>query len=182
MTRSTLFTSLALSFGCAIGCSTPVPPETPVNQGDVDSRSSTTVTAMVPGTNITDRDSTGSQPAPQSLPTDGTSSTDATKERTGKGAGSGFDNPKDKDASTEPAAMEQGNSDVDINRTKQIRRDVMANASLSFLAKNVTIITNGGRVTLRGKVKTLAERTTIEAIAQKVAGQATVDNRIEIQH
>jgi hypothetical protein len=82
-----------------------------------------------------------------------------------------------KDAALTP--MDQGNNETDLKITQQIRQAVMADGSLSFTAKNVKIITNGGKVTLRGPVKTEQERNAIDAAARKVTAQ--VDNQIEVK-
>lgn len=76
--------------------------------------------------------------------------------------------------------VDQGNGDIDLRITQQIRQAVMADNSLSFTAKNVKIITLNGSVTLRGPVNTAAERSAIEAAARRVAG-AQVDNQIEVK-
>jgi len=57
----------------------------------------------------------------------------------------------------------------------------MKDDSLSFTAKNVKIITVDGKVTLRGPVKSEAERSAIEAAARRVAGAAQVDNQLEVK-
>jgi len=77
--------------------------------------------------------------------------------------------------------MDQSNSQTDLKITQQIRQAVMADGSLSFTAKNVKIITEGGRVTLRGPVNNQQERSNIEAAARKVAGVAVVDNQLEVK-
>jgi len=77
--------------------------------------------------------------------------------------------------------MDQGNGKTDLKITQQIRQAVMANGSLSFTAKNVKIITQGGKVTLRGPVKSDQERSDIEAAARKVAGVTDVDNQLEVK-
>lgn len=77
--------------------------------------------------------------------------------------------------------LDQGNGKQDLDITQQIRKSVMADKSLSFAAKNVKIITNGGKVTLRGPVNTAEERAAIDAAARKVAGSGNVDNQIEIK-
>jgi hyperosmotically inducible protein len=74
----------------------------------------------------------------------------------------------------------QGSSEVDRKLTQQIRQAVVSDSSLSFTAKNVKIITLGGKVTLRGSVKTDQERLTIGATAKKIAGEAQVDNFLEV--
>jgi hyperosmotically inducible protein len=76
--------------------------------------------------------------------------------------------------------MDQGGSETDRKLTQQIRQAVVSDASLSFTAKNVKIITLGGKVTLRGAVKTDQERMTIGATAKKIAGEAQVDNFLEV--
>jgi len=77
--------------------------------------------------------------------------------------------------------MDQENGKTDLKITQQIRQAVMANGSLSFTAKNVKIITQGGKVTLRGPVKSEQERSDIEAAARKVAGVTEVDNQLEVK-
>ncbi|HTA94417.1 MAG TPA: BON domain-containing protein [Polyangiaceae bacterium] len=76
--------------------------------------------------------------------------------------------------------MDQGKSEADRKLTQQIRQAVVSDSSLSFTAKNVKIITLGGKVTLRGAVKTDQERMTIGATAKKIAGEAQVDNFLEV--
>lgn len=76
--------------------------------------------------------------------------------------------------------MDQGESEADRTITQQIRQAVMKDGSLSFNAKNVKIITLNRKVTLRGPVKSAAERTAIEAAAKKVAGVTSVENQLEI--
>jgi osmotically-inducible protein OsmY len=76
--------------------------------------------------------------------------------------------------------MDQGGGkDRDI--TAAIRRSVVGDSSLSFNAKNVKIITVAGKVTLRGPVKTDAERTNIEAKAKAALGVTEVDNQLEVK-
>jgi hyperosmotically inducible protein len=76
--------------------------------------------------------------------------------------------------------MDQGGSELDRKLTQQIRQAVVSDSSLSFTAKNVKIISIGGKVTLRGAVKTDQERMTIGATAKKIAGEAQVDNFLEV--
>lgn len=78
--------------------------------------------------------------------------------------------------------MDQGSSASDRAITQQIRKDLMNDKSLSFTAKNVKVITIDGKVTLRGPVKSEAERTAIEAAARRAAGGdgARVDSQLEI--
>jgi hypothetical protein len=77
--------------------------------------------------------------------------------------------------------MDQGSSAGDRTITQQIRRDLMKDKTLSFTAKNVKVITINGKVTLRGPVKSEAERSAIEAAARRaVGGSGQVDSQLEI--
>jgi hypothetical protein len=82
-------------------------------------------------------------------------------------------------AALTPTDQRENKTDLEI--TQQIRKAVMADGSLSFTAKNVKIITAGGKVTLRGPVKTDAERSAIDAAARQVAGATSVDNQLEVK-
>src|SRR5690242_5732198 len=53
---------------------------------------------------------------------------------------------------------DQSNSKEDLRITKNIRKALMKDKSLSTTAKNVKIITVDGKVTLRGPVKNPAEK------------------------
>lgn len=48
-------------------------------------------------------------------------------------------------------------------------------------AKNVKIITADGKVTLHGPVNSAEEKMKIEKLAKTVAGDAKVDNQLEIK-
>lgn len=76
---------------------------------------------------------------------------------------------------------DQSNSPEDIKITAAIRRAIVADDSLTMTATNVKIITADGKVTLRGPVKTAAEKATIAKIAKKEAGAATIDNQLEVK-
>lgn len=77
--------------------------------------------------------------------------------------------------------LDQRENETDLKITQQIRQAVMADKSLSFTAKNVKIITQGGKVTLRGPVNTAQERSAIEGAARKVAGATQIDNQLEVK-
>jgi hyperosmotically inducible periplasmic protein len=87
-------------------------------------------------------------------------------------------NERDRDDSLTP--VDQGNSPAEIAITASIRKDVMAESSLSFTAKNVKVVTIGNRVTLRGPVSTEAEKTLIEAVALHTTGVGHIDNQLEV--
>jgi osmotically-inducible protein OsmY len=90
-------------------------------------------------------------------------------------------NVRDKDGAT-LTAFDQGASEADRNITANIRKAVVDDDSLSMSAHNIKIITNGGLVTLRGPVKSAAEKANIEAKAKKVAGVTRVDSQLEVDH
>lgn len=76
--------------------------------------------------------------------------------------------------------LDQSESEADRNITQEIRKQVVADDSLSMNAKNVKIITANGVATLRGPVKSEQERASIARIASQVAGVQRVDNQLEI--
>jgi len=76
---------------------------------------------------------------------------------------------------------DQSNSPEDIKLSAAIRKLVVADKALSVMAKNTKIITIDQVVTLRGPVKTEAEKTAIEAHA-KEAGAKKVVNELEIKN
>jgi osmotically-inducible protein OsmY len=51
---------------------------------------------------------------------------------------------------------------------------------MSINAQNVKIMTQNGKVTLRGPVETSDERAQIEKIARNVAGDKNVDNKLDV--
>ena len=75
---------------------------------------------------------------------------------------------------------DQSETEADRTLTQRIRQAVVADDALSTTAKNVKIITVNGVVTLRGPVKTMAEKRTIEATAQQIAGADKVDSQLEL--
>jgi len=105
----------------------------------------------------------------------------------GKAAGSGSAAPDNTGVNTRDRSsaaltpMDQGSSAADRTITQQIRKELMNDKSLSFTAKNVKVITVNGKVTLRGPVKSEAERSAVEAAARRAAGDGShVDSQLEI--
>ena len=76
---------------------------------------------------------------------------------------------------------DQSESVVDRSLTQRIRQAIMADESLSTTGKNVKIMMINGLVTLRGPVRSLQEKGSIEATAQHLAGTNKVDNQLEIK-
>jgi hyperosmotically inducible protein len=69
---------------------------------------------------------------------------------------------------------------ADRTTTKQIRKSIMQDKSLSTYAHNIKIITQDGKVTLKGPVRTEDDKTSLEAKAVAVAGAGNVTNQLEI--
>ena len=82
---------------------------------------------------------------------------------------------------TSVTPLSQGNNRADLDTTQSIRRAIMQVEGLSVDAKNIKIITADGVVTLRGPVKSDAERQAIETAAKAAAGSNRVENQIEIE-
>jgi len=101
----------------------------------------------------------------------------------GSAAGSGRDNTavnvRDRDAATK-TPIDQNENKKDVEITAQIRKRVV-DTKMSIDAQNVKIITQDGRVTLRGPVKSADEKKQIETIAHEVAGAANVESQLEIE-
>ena len=88
-------------------------------------------------------------------------------------------NERDRKGSTLTAG-DQGNGKDEVKITASIRKQVVG-SSMSFNAKNVKIITQGTKVTLRGPVKTDQEKAQIESLAKATAGVTDVDNQLEVK-
>lgn len=89
-------------------------------------------------------------------------------------------NKQDRSGETKTAG-DQSNSPEDLKITQSIRQAVVKDKSLTMTAKNVKIITAGGQVTLRGPVNTAEEKSKIESLAKAAAGEAKVDNQLEVK-
>ena len=77
-------------------------------------------------------------------------------------------NQRDRDKSHPTAGQQSGNSS-DLQITRDIRRALTSDKSLSTYAKNIKIITQNGNVTLRGPVRSEQDKQAIEAKANEVA-------------
>jgi len=76
--------------------------------------------------------------------------------------------------------LDQGNSQLDIDTTAQIRKEILAHEQMSVNAQNVKVITKDGNVTLRGPVRDASEKNFIGEIARRNA-RGSVNNQLEIQ-
>jgi sporulation protein YlmC with PRC-barrel domain len=77
--------------------------------------------------------------------------------------------------------LNQGTSKADVDTTAQIRKEIIAGKNMSMNARNVKIITNQGRVTLRGPVNSAEEKRLIGEIANRIARGSKVDNQLEVK-
>ena len=88
-------------------------------------------------------------------------------------------NKRDRDGVAK-TPLDQNENKVDIGITADIRKRVV-DTKMSINAQNVKIITQEGKVTLRGPVKTADEKNQIEEIARSVAGEKNVDSQLEVE-
>ena len=94
------------------------------------------------------------------------------------------DNTKTNDRDRNPGQttadqQKENRSDRDI--TRDIRRLIMQDKSLSTYAHNVKIISQNGVVTLKGPVRSEEEKSAIEAKAAEIAGKDNVTSQLEIK-
>lgn len=83
-------------------------------------------------------------------------------------------------AQSKPTADQQKNNRSDLEITRTIRRAIVADKSLSTSAHNVKIITQDGKVTVKGPVRTDAEKASVQAKAAEVAGAPNVTNEVSV--
>jgi osmotically-inducible protein OsmY len=83
-------------------------------------------------------------------------------------------------ASQAPIENRQELSSADSHISQRIRSSMRSYKSLSSLARNVKIISQGGKVTLRGLVQSEREKDTFQAEAVAVVGDSNVSNQLEI--
>jgi hyperosmotically inducible protein len=89
-------------------------------------------------------------------------------------------NKRDRSSSERTADQaKETTSDRDI--MQKIRRAIVADKSLSTYAHNVKVISEHGKVTLKGPVHTEDEKKTIEAKAIEIAGAGNVTNNISVK-
>lgn len=77
-------------------------------------------------------------------------------------------------------AEQQKMNPTDRNITKQIRSAIYKDKSLSTYAHNIKVITQDGKVTLKGPVPSEDEKAGIEAKAAAVVGAENVTNQLEV--
>jgi hyperosmotically inducible periplasmic protein len=90
------------------------------------------------------------------------------------------DNTSQNKDQTSPTADKQKMNASDREITQKIRKSVHQDSSLSTYAHNIKIITQNGKVTLRGPVRSDDEKANLQAKAIAVAGDGNVTNELEI--
>ena len=90
------------------------------------------------------------------------------------------DNTKQNKDQTPPTADQQKMNPADRAITQKIRKAIHEDQALSTYAHNIKIITQDGKVTLRGPVRSEDEKNNLQAKAVAVAGEENVTNQLEI--
>ncbi len=80
-----------------------------------------------------------------------------------------------------PTADQSKNDHADRQLVRDIRRAVVKDKTLSTYGHNVTIIAEGGKVTLRGTARSDGEKSTIEGYATKYAGAGNVVDEVTVK-
>ena len=90
------------------------------------------------------------------------------------------DNTKANKDNSLPTADQQKMNPADRDLTKKIRASINSDKSLSTYAHNIKIISQDGKVTLRGPVRSEDEKSTIESKATAIAGPNSVTNMLDV--
>jgi len=90
------------------------------------------------------------------------------------------DNTKNNRDKTSPTADQQKLTPADRELTKKIRASINNDKSLSTYAHNIKIISQDGKVTLRGPVRSEDEKAAIESKATAIAGPNSVANMLDV--
>jgi hyperosmotically inducible protein len=99
----------------------------------------------------------------------------------GQGQQPAADNTKANKTEKSTSADKAKNNEPDRTTMQKIREAIMADKSLSTYAHNVKIISQNGKVTLKGPVRSEEEKKSIEQKATDVAGAGNVTNEITIK-
>ena len=79
-----------------------------------------------------------------------------------------------------PTADQQKMNPADREITKKIRMAIQQDKSISVYAHNIKVITQDGKVTLKGPVRSEDEKTSIASKAVAIAGEGNVTNQIDV--
>jgi hyperosmotically inducible periplasmic protein len=81
----------------------------------------------------------------------------------------------------EPTADQARNNVTDRDIMQKIRKSLMDDKVLSTYAHNVKVISQAGKVTLKGPVRSEEEKRTVEQKAVEVAGAGNVTNELSVK-
>jgi hyperosmotically inducible protein len=99
---------------------------------------------------------------------------------TAQGSSQAADNSQQNKDRSEPTAQQQKSSSPDREATRNIRKSIVADKSLSTYAHNVKVITQDGKVTLRGPVRSQQEKDAVESKASAVVGKENVTSYLDV--
>jgi hyperosmotically inducible protein len=97
----------------------------------------------------------------------------------GRAADNSAQNERDRIGGNVVTSLSQDNEKRDIELVASIRRAIVDDDSLSFDAKNIKIVAEGGEVTLRGPVANADEKSRVQKLARQ-AGAERVISLIEV--
>jgi hyperosmotically inducible periplasmic protein len=80
-----------------------------------------------------------------------------------------------------PTADQAKNTTSDRDIMQGIRKAIVSDSSLSTYAHNVKVISKNGKVTLKGPVRSEAEKQAVESKATEVAGAGNVTNELTVK-
>jgi hyperosmotically inducible periplasmic protein len=89
-------------------------------------------------------------------------------------------NKRDRDENS-ITPMDQGNSESDLQMTRNIRSSIM-DSDLSFNAKNIKIVTKNGHVTLRGVVQSHKEHEAILRLVRNHADASIITDQLAVKN
>jgi hyperosmotically inducible protein len=90
------------------------------------------------------------------------------------------DNTRQNKDQSAPTADQQKMNPTDRAITQKIRKAIHDDSNLSTYAHNIKVITQDGKVTLRGPVRSEDEKANLETKAISVAGQDNVTDQLQV--
>ena len=80
----------------------------------------------------------------------------------------------------EPTADQQKENASDREMAQKIRQSFVHDKSLSTYAHNVKVIAEGGKITLKGPVRSEDEKNALAAKAAEIAGPSNINNQLNV--
>jgi hyperosmotically inducible periplasmic protein len=90
------------------------------------------------------------------------------------------DNSKNNRDNASPTADQQKMTPADRELVKKIRHSLIQDKSLSTYAHNIKIISQDGKVTLRGPVRSEDDKAAVEAKVTAIAGVGNVTDQLDV--